>query len=298
MMLASAILVRLAVASAAPIPTDWPQVWSELSSVELLDAKSPARADRLRELERIDASLAQEKSARGALLAASFDRLRGNEHALLKWKFTAEWPFDRDESWFAAAVLPIGAQRDQAVVVALGPLENAERDAKLSPSRVRLANDVGVEAANALRYDDALAIQRNLHRRLHEVWSALNLAITDMRAGLVDEGESVLADQIALGTANAEDLAMMWEQRGIASIGAGFETRGRTALGHALMWGSTNALVVLARLDLAAGNDSEARTGFRAALCQNPDSDWARRGFGLSLLPPHTGPLASSTPGW
>jgi hypothetical protein len=296
-LLLAASLVGRAPADAQRAPQDYESIWRELAAIEALDQKDPARAERLQAIANATHERAQENSARGALLRATLARLtRGS--ASLDWNVEATWPYDREESWFAAAVSSDGRQRSRAVIAALGPLETAASEPALAPFRVQLAFDVWVDAADHLRYDDALAIGRNLHRRERATWSALSFSISCMRAGVPEEGDAALAGQIAASFASPSDLAALWDQRGIAALGAGWEARGRAALGHALIWGSSDASVVLARLDLAAGRSSDARTGFRAVLCENPASDWARRGFGLSLIPTRAGTRASATPGW
>ncbi|MCC6406322.1 MAG: hypothetical protein IT453_04080, partial [Planctomycetes bacterium] len=195
--------------------------------------------------------------------------------------------------------LPKGALRSRAIVTALGSLEDAAREPALATDQAQLAYEVWVDAAEALRFDEALAIGRNLHARSLATWSAISLALTTMRAGLPDECDAVLEAQIAVTPRESSgDLAALWDHRGIAAIGAGWEQPGRFALGRAVLHGSTDGAVVLARLDLAAGEVERARAGFRAALIENPASDWARRGWGLSLLPPKAGSNELEATSW
>jgi hypothetical protein len=195
-------------------------------------------------------------------------------------------------------VLPAGPERERAVVAALGNLADAAAQPPLAKQRLELAFQTWIEAANAFRFDAALAIGRNLHARAHATWSAISLSLSLMRAGLPEEGDQVLAAQIAQTIETPADLAALWDQRGIAALGAGWERRARTDLGMALLNGSTDGAVVLARMDLAAGRIDAARLGFRGVLYENPQSDWARRGWGLSLLPPSALPTAPLQPSW
>lgn len=270
-------------------------IWREIAAIEKLDPTSRDRATRLTALK--VTSPGTDRSAVGALVRAKVAALEGRPRPL-DWELSGPWPYDREASWVAAELLPPGPTRGRAVIAALGELEAAPREAPLDGARTELAYEVWVDAAENLRFDEALAIGRNLHSRSHATWSAISLGLTTMRAGLPDEGDAVLAAQIALPSTSAADLAALWDHRGILALGAGYEAPGRFALGRAVLHGSSDAAVVLARLDLAAGRLEAARAGFRAAWIENPGSDWARRGFGLTLLPPKSGTGASEATSW
>ncbi|MBI5431945.1 MAG: hypothetical protein HZA52_03835 [Planctomycetes bacterium] len=271
-------------------------IWRELAAIGALDPASRDRTTRITAL-RVS-SPGRDATAIGALVRAKLDALSGAP-ARLAWELSGSWPYDREASWVAAEVLPNGPLRSRAIVAALGTLEDAARESALTAAQAALAYEVWVAAADALRIDEALSIGRNLHARSHATWSAISLALTTMRAGLADECDAVLAAQLAITPReNSGDLAALWDHRGIASLGAGWEQPGRFALGRAVLHGSTDGAVVLARLDLAAGEFERARAGFRAALIENPASDWARRGWGLSLLPPKAGSNEPEATSW
>lgn len=274
---------------------DWPAIWREVAAISALAPADRTRPERLRTLAAQPA--ARDASARGALLRATLDRLAGRS-AVIAWDLSLTWPYDREEAWLAAELLPAGPERERAVIAALGSLSDADVQPALGARQVELAFQVWITAADAFRFDAALAIGRNLHARSRATWSAISLSLSLMRAGLPEEGDQILAAQIAAAAQSPADLAALWDQRGIAALGAGWERRARTDLGMALLNGSTDAAVVLARLDLAAGRIDAARLGFRGVLYENPQSDWARRGWGLSLLPPSALPTAPLQPSW
>lgn len=291
----SVLLVLLAAGPTLGRPAQEATIWREIAAIERLERNSSERATRIAALRA--SSPGRDRSAVGALVRAKLDALTGAP-VILAWDLSGPWPYDREASWAAASVLPAGPTRGRALAFALGPLESAAGEPPLSPAEAQLAYEGWVDAADNLRLEEALTIGRNLHARSRATWSAISLALTTMRAGLAEECDAVLAAQIAQAGNSAADLAALWDHRGIAALGAGWEQPGRFALGRAVLHGSTVAAVVLARLDLAAGKLEAARAGFRAALIENPASDWARRGWGLTLLPPKPGTRAGDAPSW
>ena len=97
--------------------------------------------------------------------------------------------------------------------------------------------------------------------------------------------DAVLADVIASQEAAGRPTGDLWSQRGISALAAGDNRRALNYFGRALARGSSNAAVVLARMDLDAGRRRAARIGFRALLWYGEPGAWALRGWGLSLLP-------------
>jgi hypothetical protein len=294
-----AVLIYLAaLLLAAPTHVSVPQessIWRELASIGTLAKDSRDRATRIAALRA--SSPGRDATAEGALVRAKLAVLEGGP-IRFAWDLSGPWPYDREASWVAAEVLPKGRLQSRAVLTALGPLEGAAAEPALAPEQLDLAYRVWVDAADELRYDDALAIGRNVHARARATWSAISLALTTMRAGLPEECDGVLAAQIERARDNPADLAVLWDHRGIAALGAGWDSPARFALGRALLHGSTDAAVVLARLDLAVGKLDNARVGFRAVLIENPASDWARRGWGLTLLPTRSGSSEAEATSW
>ncbi|MEM7309759.1 MAG: hypothetical protein AAF682_23995 [Planctomycetota bacterium] len=261
----------------------WGEIWHRLAEVRALEAESPGRAAALAELEAV--AEARSGSWRGDLLAVHVDRLLGRTAALrMPTGSTAPWPFSLEESWLAAEVLEASPARSQAALSAL-----AGSPAQLSGQRVRLAWEIGVEEARALRLEGAQAIQAALHERYLAVWSAMDLALTESRLGAYEAADRVLAAQIAREGEAGRPTVDLWSQRGTLALGSGDEERARDYLGFARARGSSNAGVVLARLDLDRGKLPEARAGFRALLLDPEPSPWAPRGWGLALLPRGSG---------
>ena len=77
----------------------------------------------------------------------------------------------------------------------------------------------------------------------------------------------------------------LWNRRGLIALGNRHERQARDYLGRALRLGSTNAAVVLARLDLIEGDLERARRGFRALSWSDDPGAWTQRGLGLAHLP-------------
>jgi len=258
---------------------DWPAVWARLAQVRGVaeDARDETVIDSLRAVAR-----EQRETPRGAMLAAHLDRLEEGEGTLtLPAGAAAAWPFRGPENWLAAEVLAPSALRARAIQDAL-----EATDAALDSRQRRLAWEVGVDEARALRLDGARSIQEELHRRSLAVWSAMDLSLTLSRLGLAEAADRVLAEQIEREAAAGRDTGDLWSRRGTQTLGNGDEARARDYLGHGLARGSADAGVVLARLDLESGRIAEARAGFRALLLDPAPSPWAARGWGLTLLPP------------
>jgi hypothetical protein len=186
------------------------------------------------------------------------------------------------DAWQRAAALPAAdPARAAAVVAALdatpGPLDEGA---------LRLAWETGVEAARALRLDQAIAIQSALEERQPAAWSGMDLALSLDLSGRVGEADSVLERTIArANSAEPAALGELWSRRGLLWLGKGDERRARDHLGRALARGSRDAALLLAWLDLESGRLEGARAGFRAALYDDPSGAWALRGWGLALLP-------------
>ena len=201
----------------------------------------------------------------------------------------AQDPAPADARWAAIAAREPGPDRASAVGRALkaggGPL---------SADHLRLAWEVAVEEATALRLDGARAIQRVLHDRYAAVWSAMDLSLTLQRLGEEARADACLASQIAREESAGRPSGALWSQRGILALGSGDERRARDYLGLGCARGSADAGVVLARLDLDRGRLPAARAGFRALLLDDDPSPWAPRGWGLALLPQAEGAAGST----
>jgi tetratricopeptide (TPR) repeat protein len=249
---------------------DWSDVWDALAAWRTSGAQGePQRA---REL-----AVGRGDTLRSALLSALVGGPTAG--AALQREFELlppddPWPLTARESWLAAEALPPGAVCSRTVVAAM-----ERTPGSLSPEQTRLAHRLGVEAAEDLRLEEALAIQDALHARVGAEWSAFNLALSLRRMGLYQRADRILEEQ--LGVAASADL---YSQRGLNALGSGNEARARTLFGAALARGSRDAAAVLARLDLAEGRLDTARSGFRALLANEDPGAWALRGWGVAQV--------------
>lgn len=194
------------------------------------------------------------------------------------------------ESWAFAEALGDGPARAAQVLFGLDQ-SPPHGDPLTYGRRLNLAWSVGVQEAREGRHEQgALPIQRRLHDLYPGAWSAMDLALTLGLLGRREEGDRVLAGEIErerleAGREGAED-PELWNRRGLLALGVGHERLARNYLGRAVRMGSTNAAVVLARLDLVRGRREEALRGFRALSWERGGGAWTQRGYGLSLLSP------------
>jgi hypothetical protein len=283
------LLAAPALAAGQATAEGWNAVWDELARLKSLPETAPeygALGARL-------ARHAEGESPRAGLLAAQLAALRGGSAPR---PATTGWEPTEREHWLLVEVLP-KAERGTHALAALqrsaGPATPLEREALL------VAWNAGVDSARAQRFDLALAIQSELHRRYRQVWSTIDLGVTLRLSGDYAGADRVFADQIELEGGAGRSTGELWNRRGINALGSGDGARGRDHLGRALAMGSDDAGVVLARLDLAAGRVASARAGFRALTLTDDPGPWALRGWGLSLLPARERPArrtADSTP--
>lgn len=142
------------------------------------------------------------------------------------------------------------------------------------------------------------------------VWAASNLGLVQTRAGLHEAAEEVVGREIellraelgkltlAIGSAEESsedlrawrkalrrDLVGLYDRRALARLGAGRVEAARTDLGAALAGGSRDAALVLGRLALREGQKSRARRLLGSLLHEDQGEPWARRGWGLTMLP-------------
>jgi hypothetical protein len=265
---------------------DWPTVWNDLARLEALGPQDEG----VDELVAALAAVAREErgTARGELLSAHLDRRAGRPIA--RPEALAELRPDElsgPETWLLAGVLPAGPARVRALLAALERTPAPGRDELL------LAWRSAVDEARALRLAEcARPLQEILHERYRAPWSAIDLALTCSRLGDEAGVARVLGETIAHEEAAGRSSADLWSTWGNAVLGFGDESRARDYLGRALARGSTNAALVLGRLELDAGRLEAARMSFRPSILSERPAAWAVRGWGTSLLPaPHTPPV-------
>lgn len=277
-------LVLGAGAHASPSSDDWSSRWDEAAALAALEPSSEAFGDLAARL------LAMAESAdddpRGVLLRRLVDEARGTDPAPAAAPEqeleagASEWPFDRRESWLYARVAPTLTLRGRAVREGLA----READIRIEREALLTAWRTGAEEARELRLESALGLQRELYDRYREPWSSMDLALTLSWAGRTQEAARVLTETIEAERGAGRPVAELLSRRGLVYLGAGDERRARDDLGRALAAGSSNAAVVLARLDLDRGARRAARVGFRSLLDVESPGPWEQRGWGLSLI--------------
>ena len=112
----------------------------------------------------------------------------------------------------------------------------------------------------------------------------MDLALTLSWADRAQEAAHVLTETIEAERRAGRPTGELYSRRGLTHLGAGQERLARDDLGRALAQGSSNAAVVLARLDLDRGARRAARVGFRSLLDVDSPGPWEQRGWGLALL--------------
>lgn len=197
--------------------------------------------------------------------------------SLAGWARTAE-PVPATDDWTRATELeasdPLGAAR--AAVRAL-----TGATGEVSGSHQGLAFRLGTALADAGELEDAAVLQVALHERVRADWSAINASITLVRLGRSLEAELLLAEHEPQALARG-DVA---NHRGLAAMGLGDAAAARRHFGRALVAGSRDAGLSLARLDLVEGAPDRARAGFRPSVDDPQPHAWGLRGWGLTLLP-------------
>ncbi len=299
--------------SASRAEVDWEGIWRECAA--LLDAREdraegdaatiPDGDPRVAHLWELATTSDGEltESPEDALLLTFLGQQAGRAAELPQWPDEEQhdrWPWSPRASWIAAFALPPGARRDRALLVALETLgeggaggspggtpagEQQGDRPSLSGWRLDLAWRVWLDAARDLRFDAALAMGRRIHADQQALWSAQSLAKTATGAGAYDEAQETLLAALESLAGSQEERATLQNQLATLLLGRGSERRARAWYGSAMLSGSADAVASVARLELAAGRIAAARAGFRRALLLPEPGPWARRGWGLSLLP-------------
>lgn len=159
--------------------------------------------------------------------------------------------------------------------------------AELQPWLVR-GHERLVELARAGDPGVALPIAEALFARAPAAWSADSLSLTLSRLGEHDRARAVLGPILETTPVGPEREALL-QRRALASLGAGDREAALVDLGAGLAEGSVDAAAVLGMLALREGRVQRARRLFRGILTVTPPGDprqaWARRGWGLTMLP-------------
>ncbi len=265
----------------------WAEAWAEVDRLPELPAAAPERAELLATLEERaararEATPGTPEHTRGLLLAARLESLSPGEGAGSARERLTRAPLaglEGDELWRLAAALPACPLRVTSVLQALRTTEPT-REQQL------LAFEIGVEEAQALRLaGGARPIQELLHERYPAIWSTIDLSLTLSRLGEETALDALMKTAIPRERAAGWPVADLWSSWGTATVGFGDIARGRGYLGRAVAGGSSNAALVLSRMDLLDGRLEAARSGFRPSILSSPPHAWALRGWGTSLLP-------------
>lgn len=282
---------------------DWEDVWRQCATLldgdtsRPLDESDPRVAPLWELATSADGDLVE--SPEQALLLTFLARRAGRSAELPRWpgeEREDQWPWSPRASWIAVEVLPLGARRERALLAALETLGAPQPGApQLAGWRLTLAWDTWLAAAEALRFENALPIAQRVHADQAAPWSVFSFALTATRAGAYDEAERALLVQLGVPDLDRKTRGALENQLGTLALGRGRERQARSWYGLAMLSGSVDAVASVARLDLAAGQSEAARAGFRRALTQPEPGPWARRGWGLSLLPARAG-TDSATP--
>jgi len=155
---------------------------------------------------------------------------------------------------------------------------------------LRPAFDRFIERVDDFRLEQAEALIAVMHRRSQASWSAQSLATLLGRADRFDDAFAALDDQLTRTPYGPERKELI-KARALLTLGAGDVTRSKRELGAALIEGSSDAGVVLGFLAISEGQLDRARTLSRALLKLDPAPAWARRSWGLSMLPPSANSL-------
>ena len=283
--LGTTLLLTLALGLGSDEP-DWEQIWLKLGRLQAMEAGAEGSRSLLEELEQVESTAPE--GARRALLGAHLEAWEGSTVSLLPDQVSLEG-LSGHESWLLVEVLPTSPQRAEAVLYGLSLTPT------LDSHQLDLAWRTAAAEAGALRLESgARPIQSLLHKRYAAAWTAIHLSLSLMRMGDLDALNQVMGQVIAQEEAAGRSSAELWSQWGLAQLGAGNEQRARDYLGFALARGSSNAAIILGRLDLQQGRIAQARANFRPSLLTERPSAWALRGWGASLLPQaQTQPIGS-----
>jgi len=145
----------------------------------------------------------------------------------------------------------------------------------------QLCFEIGAGLAEKGELERAAELQAALHGNVRADWSAIDAALTLGRIGRGGEADALLAEH----EARASFVGEIANHRGLLARGRGDDRAARGHFGRALVAGSRNASLSLARMDLEAGDGASARIGFRPGVDDAPAHDWALRGWALCLLP-------------
>lgn len=182
-------------------------------------------------------------------------------------------------AWAFALSLEAGPALDEAIIEALAECP----DEALPPLAARGYAEF-MAHTEGFRGSAAVPLALALHLRSRAVWSGQNLAIAQTRAGQYDRARQVLA-QLLEGACSEADRRNMENRLALVWWGESGLVGARLALGGGLVRGRRDSYTVLGLGALERAQPGRARALFRSALHRDPAGPWARRGWGLSMVP-------------
>ena len=247
---------------------DWDRVWNQAQSVLVTGSGVNELAEAL---QGVAPSL--ESEVADFLLAS----IRGEQPAFVVCEVLPA--LSPESAWAFSLALESGPALHTSLTRALETCS----DADLSPVLERGFAEF-MKATDARQVAVAVRLGESLHRRARAVWSAQNLAIAYTRHGDYRAAASCLIDVLAGQITEADRLMLesrlslvQWGDRGL--LGA------RASLGASLCKGNSDSGIILGLFSLERGQLSRAKALFRSVLGQDPAQPWARKGWGLSMVP-------------
>lgn len=141
-----------------------------------------------------------------------------------------------------------------------------------------------MRATERMSSDQAVVLAEALHGRASAVWSAQNLAIAYTRQGSYQAGSGCLIEALERDMSPA-DRSMLQSRLSLVYWGEGGLLAARSLLGAGLCQGNSDSGIVLGLSSLERGRFDRAKTLFRSVLGHDPSQPWARKGWGLSMVP-------------
>ena len=139
-------------------------------------------------------------------------------------------------------------------------------------------------ATSARRPQLAVQLGESLHARAGAVWSSQNLAIAYTRNGNYRPAEACLQATL-LGELSERDRAVLTSRLSLVQWGEAGLLGARATLGASLCKGNSDSGIILGLFSLERGQLGRAKALFRSVLGQDPSRPWARKGWGLSMVP-------------
>lgn len=270
----------------------WPARWELLQSL-LAREDSMLRyelSENQRSLSRsLDGTSPELEAFRVGLFGAALDQPPAD------WQSVALPPgLSEAERQFALPFLPPGEARASVLIADLMEADGVTPK-RLEPAEANRLQTLGfqafVEEHDAFRAGPARRLAEALHASAGQPWSVYCLEGIARRSGDLQAAQAVVQQQLQTTAADAvAERIELLQRLAIVAAGAGDRDLELGSLGRALRLGGDDALQILGKTALFAGERKRARRLFGALLqrsaargTQTPP--WALRGWGLSLLP-------------